>query len=93
MPTKTGVSALSLTVAEPPSVGTLVDTSLGPGRLLYSIPDERWIVLVGTKGYVAEVNVETNAEEANDADTVTTPSDCHCCGADCTCEPHQTDID
>ena len=64
------VAALSLTIPEPPRVGLEVDTTLGPGRLLYPIASERWIVLVGTKGYVAEINVEeaTEDEQATSCD-------------------------
>lgn len=63
---RSGVSAMELTVFEPPSVGLEVDTTLGPGRLLYPIREERWIVLVGTKGYSAEITMEESDDGTDD---------------------------
>lgn len=88
---RSGVSAMSLTIFEPPCVGIQVDTTLGPGRLLYPIRDERWIVLIGTKGYTADITVEEAIDGTDDV--AATVCNCNPRCADCAHQPAQEDID
>ncbi len=57
---------LQIVTTVPPKPWLEVETSLGIGRLLYSVKGGQWVVLAGTKGYKAEIEVKEIEETSND---------------------------